>query len=266
MSTAAVFIITLLLSAGATAGIRHLAWRCHIIDTPDGERKIHGRAVPLLGGVAIFVSFFAGLFFAQDAVLARGLTETNLWVFFAGALVLLTGGVLDDVFDLKPRWQIIFPVVAALLVIYGGISIVKVTNPFGGLVHFGALASAGLTFVWILGMIYTTKLLDGADGLVSGLGVISGVIIFLFTMTTRYYQPDIGLMALLFAAACLGFLFFNFYPAKIFLGESGSVLVGYIIAVFILLLKLRCFSRLSASRSRTISSFPDRSPARMRAV
>jgi len=78
---------------------------------------------------------------------------------------------------------------------------------------------------------YTTKLLDGLDGLVSGLGAIGAFIIFLFTITTKYYQPDIGLAALILAGACLGFLVFNWHPAKIFLGEGGSLLVGFLLGV-----------------------------------
>ena len=82
-----------------------------------------------------------------------------------------------------------------------------------------------------MGMMYTTKLLDGIDGLVTGVTAIGGFIIFLFTMTTKYYQPDIGLAALILAAACLGFLIFNWHPAKIFLGEGGSLLLGFILGV-----------------------------------
>jgi predicted adenine nucleotide alpha hydrolase (AANH) superfamily ATPase len=78
---------------------------------------------------------------------------------------------------------------------------------------------------------YTTKLLDGVDGLVSGVVAIGGLIIFLFTLTTRYYQPNLAFAALLLTAVCLGFLIFNWHPAKIFLGEGGSLLLGYILGV-----------------------------------
>ena len=80
-------------------------------------------------------------------------------------------------------------------------------------------------------MMYTTKLLDGVDGLVSGLGVIGGFVIFLFTATTNYFQPDIALASAIFGGASLGFLIFNWHPAKIFLGEGGSLLIGYILGV-----------------------------------
>jgi UDP-N-acetylmuramyl pentapeptide phosphotransferase/UDP-N-acetylglucosamine-1-phosphate transferase len=78
---------------------------------------------------------------------------------------------------------------------------------------------------------YTTKLLDGVDGLVSGLGLIGSLVIFLFTSTTQYSQPDIAVAALIFSGACLGFLVLNFNPAKIFLGEGGSLFIGYVLGV-----------------------------------
>jgi len=143
----------------------------------------------------------------------------------------MIGGVLDDKYNLKPKFQIIFPLLAIGAVIAGGIGIEKITNPLGGLLYFNIYSTDLFTLAWLLGMMYTTKLLDGVDGLVSGLGIIGGLIIFLFTITTKYYQPDVGLMGLIFAAACLGFLIFNFYPAKIFLGEGGSLLIGYIIGI-----------------------------------
>jgi UDP-GlcNAc:undecaprenyl-phosphate GlcNAc-1-phosphate transferase len=226
-----VFILTAVISALSTLIVKQTALKFSILDKPNLPRKIHQKAVPLLGGVAIFFSFFLALFLLLGPILSHGLTAVQLAAFFCGGVILIVGGVLDDIKNLSPRQHIIFSVLATLVTIAGGISIVKITNPAGGLFYFGSFASILLTFVWLVGMTYTTKLLDGVDGLVSGLGVISGLIIFLFTMTTRYYQPDVGLMALLFAAACFGFLLFNFYPAKIFLGDGGSLLVGYVIAV-----------------------------------
>lgn len=248
MNFAVLFLLTIIISTLSTLLVKYFSLKFNIVDFPDSVRKIHSQTIPLLGGAAIFFSFFLALYLNRADILARGLTSTHILSFFLGALVIIIGGALDDIFNLKPKQQIVFPILACLFVLLGGISIVKITNPFGplvgplrysfseaseasGLIYFGTTVSALLTFVWLLGMMYTTKLLDGVDGLVSGLGVISGVIIFLFTTTTKYYQPDVGLMALIFAAACLGFLLFNFYPAKIFLGESGSLLIGYIIGI-----------------------------------
>ena len=225
-----IFIITLLLSAALTWLVMKLATKLGITDRPDQDRKIHGRAVPLLGGLAVFAAFFIILYFIRDQLVAGNLAYHHWLGVFIGACWLMLGGFLDDKYNLKPRYQIIFPLLAVSSVITGGVEIAKITNPLGGYIYLGQLSTL-LIALWLMGMMYTTKLLDGLDGLVTGTTAIGAFVIFLFTMTTKYYQPDIGLAALVLLAACLGFLLFNWYPAKIFLGEGGSLFLGYILGV-----------------------------------
>ncbi len=225
-----IFIATLLLAAMLTFLVMKLAAKLGITDKPDADRKIHGRAVPLLGGLAIFAAFFVILYFVHDKLLTGNLEPRHWLGFFIGAGFLMIGGFLDDKYNLKPSWQIIWPVLAVVSVIAGGVEIEKITNPLGGFIYLGA-GSTVLIAAWLLGMMYTTKLLDGLDGLVSGLTAIGSLVIFLFTMSPKYYQPDIGLAALILAASSLGFLIFNWHPAKIFLGEGGSLFLGYAMGV-----------------------------------
>jgi UDP-GlcNAc:undecaprenyl-phosphate GlcNAc-1-phosphate transferase len=224
------FVSTFVLSVFFILAIRKIALRFNIVDEPGGERKIHSRITPLLGGVAVFLAFFFVLYFARAELLSGNLAARHWLGFFIGACFLMIGGFLDDKYNLKPSRQLIFPILAIASVILGGVSIEKITNPFGGFVYLEILSPI-IIALWLLGMMYTTKLLDGLDGLVSGVSAIGGIVIFLFTMTTKYYQPDVGLASLIFAAACLGFLIFNWHPAKIFLGEGGSLLLGYILGV-----------------------------------
>jgi UDP-GlcNAc:undecaprenyl-phosphate GlcNAc-1-phosphate transferase len=231
-----VFILALALSAALTFLTRKVAFYFQVLDQPDSDlagRKIHSRAMPLLGGVAIFLAYFSLLFLFSKHFLSGALTWSHLLGFFGGGLIIIIGGVLDDKYNLKPSRQIIFPLLAILAVIFGGVEIAKMTNPFGGFLNLKSLAfvSPLLIFAWLLGMMYTTKLLDGVDGLVSGLSVIASFIIFLFTLSTNYYQPDIAFAAILFSGAVAGFLIFNWHPAKIFLGEGGSLLIGYVLGV-----------------------------------
>lgn len=225
-----IFIITLFLTVGLAFLVMKLAKKLKITDKPDEERKIHAREVPLLGGLAIFAAFFIILYFTRDNLLTGNLLPRHWLGFFVGACFLMAGGFLDDKYNLKPAWQIIWPVLAIGSVIAGGVQIEKITNPFGGFIYLGAVSAALIAF-WLLGMMYTTKLLDGLDGLVSGMTAIGSFIIFLFTMSDKYYQPDIGLAALILAAASMGFLFLNWHPAKIFLGEGGSLFLGYALGV-----------------------------------
>jgi len=225
-----IFIITLLLSAGLTFLVMKLAAKLGITDKPDGDRKIHSRNVPLLGGLAIFAAFFIILYFVHDKLLIGNLLPRHWLGFFAGGVWLMLGGWFDDKYNLKPIQQIVWPLLAIASIIVGGVEIEKITNPFGDFIYLGA-ASSALIALWLLGMMYTTKLLDGLDGLVSGMTAIGAMVIFLFTESHKYYQPDVGLAALVLAAASLGFLFFNWHPAKIFLGEGGSLFLGYALGV-----------------------------------
>jgi UDP-GlcNAc:undecaprenyl-phosphate GlcNAc-1-phosphate transferase len=232
-----IFLSVLAVTALLTFLVRKIALRFHIVDLPDtansASRKIHTSAMPLLGGVAIFSAYFSFLFLFSDHFLSGNLRWSHLVGFAGGALVIIIGGVLDDKYNLRPWQQIIFPLLAIAILISGGVEIAKITNPFGGYFDLNSLffISPLIIALWLLGMMYTTKLLDGVDGLVSGIGAIGGFIIFLFTLTTRYYQPDIAFAACLLAGACLGFLIFNWHPARIFLGEGGSLLLGYILGV-----------------------------------
>lgn len=228
-----IFGLSLLLSSLLTLAIIKLAKVFGIVDRPDQEKKLHPAATPLLGGAAIFIAFWLVVYFVQDKLLVGNLNLYHWLGVFVGSSLIMFGGILDDKYDLKPSRQIIFPSLAIAAVLWGGVEIAKITNPFGGFVFLEAskIISGSIIAFWLLGMMYTTKLLDGLDGLVSGVTAIGAFIIFLFTLTTRYYQPDIALAALILTGAIFGFLIFNWHPAKIFLGEGGSLFLGFILGV-----------------------------------
>ncbi len=242
-----IFLLSASLAAVFTFLVKKLAWKWRIVDRPSSERKIHSQPIPLLGGWAIFLSFFLMLFLTRGE-LVIGKLDYHHWIgFFLGAVFLMAGGFLDDKYNLKPSQQIIWPVLAVLCVVGGGVGITKISNPLNGLIHldmwqiplfqwkgaayYFTILTDIFTFLWLMAMMYTTKLLDGVDGLVTGVTAIGGFVIFLFTTSTEYYQPDIAIASLILAACCLGFLVFNWSPAQIFLGEGGSLLLGYTLGV-----------------------------------
>ncbi len=225
------FVGTFFLSWLLSRVVKEYAESRGIVDTPDESRKFHKRPVALLGGVGIFISLLIALY-AGRALILSGDLEAHHWLgVLVGATIIVIGGVIDDIKKLSAFHQFCFAIAAVVAVVIGGVGIAKITNPSGGLLYLSAWMMPAFTMIWILGMMYTTKLLDGVDGLVSSIGLIGGIIIFLFTMTTRWYQPDIAFAALMFAAACLGFLMLNWAPAKLFLGESGSLLIGFVLGV-----------------------------------
>lgn len=233
-------IITFFLTAIFSLLVKKLATLWGVVDYPLGERKIHQKAIPLLGGLAIFLGFFIVVGYARFFTphLHQQISGRQILALFIGALILMVGGYLDDRYNLKPKFQIIFPILAALVILIGGVNLTKITNPFGSTVQLDFLKVGGrllivdaLVFVWLLGLMYTTKLLDGLDGLTTGLTAIGSLMIFFLANSQKFYQPDIALLAIIFFGANLGFLLFNFYPAKIFLGEGGSLMAGFILGV-----------------------------------
>lgn len=222
------------ISVGLAPLIARLASAWGIVDEPTGARKVHEAPTPLLGGVGIFLAFAItiGLVLLTTDQLTTGeVTNVHYMGFLLGGLVLVIGGWLDDQFELKPSQSIWFPVVASLLAIAGGIEVTKLTNPFGGLLWLQAWQSDLLVFAWLLIVMYTTKLLDGLDGLATGVGSVGAFAILCLTLSTAYWQPDVSVAAAVALGAFLGFLMWNWSPAALFLGEGGSTLVGYIVGV-----------------------------------
>lgn len=231
-----VILASFLLAAALVPLIRRLALAKNITDKPEAKaRKIHQLPTPLLGGWAIFLSATITIILARYFNLAD-FSNIPLKLFVAiilASTVIIIGGTLDDKFNLKPQQQIIFPLLAVIIVLLGGLRISFITNPLaaaGGVIYISGIFGFLLIVAWLLGMMYTTKFLDGLDGLVSGISVIASMFIFLASLRWDAPMAATGIWALVLAGASLGFLAFNWQPAKIFLGEGGSILIGFLLA------------------------------------
>lgn len=225
-----------------------LARRFQVMDQPGLlERKRLRRPVPLWGGMAIIMVFtWVILLFHHFKLLPHGLVPwPSILGLLLGGTILLLGGILDDRYALPPWAQFFWTVSAVLVAVASGITISTVRNPFGGLIQFsGTEIPLGmlfghllqihfpgdvLAFVWILTLTYTTKVLDGLDGLVSGLTTIAAVLIFGVALRPELNQPDVAVLAAAAAGAFAGFLVWNAPPALMFLGESGSTFAGFLL-------------------------------------
>lgn len=225
--------------------VLRLARKYNIVDQPDATRKLNFRRVPLLGGLAVFaaivvsVSIFVWLGSSTAHVL-----PLKFWLgLLSGGLVLMLGGYLDDRYTLRAWQAIVAPSIASLIVIFCGIGVglSGLASPFGGQIPLdfpvlGLQASYIFVFLWMMGMIYTTKFLDGVDGLASGIGVIASVAMFFVSLTPKVNQPVSAVIAVIIAGSLLGFWFYNKAPAKIYLGESGSLFIGYCLGALAVLL------------------------------
>lgn len=210
-------------------------FKLRIVDFPDGIRKLHKYPVVLGGGAALFLSFWLVIgyisFFTN--LLGKNLNPHDFVGVFIGSFLLLFIGLWDDKKNISARLRFGVVILAALLAVIGGVGIDKITNPLGGVFSLNNILffANAVVFLWILGMTYTVKILDGLDGLAVGITAIGAFIIFCVANGERWYQPDMALVSLVFAGVCLGFWFWNFYPAKVFLGESGGLFLGYILGI-----------------------------------
>ncbi len=210
--------------------VRRTALALGVLDRPDGVRKLHRAPIPLLGGVGVFGAWMIGMIACHALEwnrLGAGLfTEAGFrpTLFLAGVVVLISG-ILDDLFTLRPRWKLVGQTLAAGILVAGGL-IVKRVWVFGYTLELGWLGIA-LTFVWLVGSMNAVNMLDGLDGLAATVGlVICGTLTWMACLTSNL---SLGLVTISLAGALGGFLVFNFPPARIFLGDSGSMLIGLVI-------------------------------------
>ena len=222
------FFIALSVTLFATPFVQKLAVNIGAVDEPN-ERKIHSTAVPRLGGVGIFLGFSAALIVALifAGVMGRGLEMKHMAGILISSLLMLALGVADDMRGLSAWTKLIAQIIIASVVVFFGIEITFVSNPFNGLFLLGAIG-APLTVIWLVGMTNAINLIDGLDGLAAGVTAISAGTLFFVALRTHQIGAALVLLAL--CGAALGFLRYNFFPAKIFLGDSGSYLLGFILA------------------------------------
>ena len=229
------FSLAFLVSFIATFLVSRIAVRRQILDVPDDERRFHKKPTPTLGGIAIFSSFFLVTLFL--GVFGGYLMNGNIPLavlagIWAGGAILMIGGYLDDRYRLEPWQSIIFPIMASMVIVTAGVKAVSVHNPLNNeVIMLMPLASGLVVFLWTMTLTYTTKILDGMDGLVSGIAAIGAMVLFGLSLTSQVNQPQTALLAITFAGSLLGFLILNFHPAKIFLGEGGSTFAGFMLAV-----------------------------------
>ncbi|MGA3603189.1 glycosyltransferase family 4 protein [Lysinibacillus agricola] len=231
VSLIAAFIASILL----TPLVKRLAFRIGAVDAPN-YRKVHARIMPRLGGLAIFLAFLIGIAILYPFlinVLPYYTSEYSLLAIILGACIIVATGVIDDMREISAKAKMLGQLAAALIVIFvGGIQIDEVNLPFVGELDFGLL-SIPLTILWIVGITNAINLIDGLDGLAAGVSTIA--LITLAVMAFIMGNMFVLAIAAILAAASIGFLFYNFHPAKIFMGDTGALFLGFMISVLALL-------------------------------
>jgi UDP-GlcNAc:undecaprenyl-phosphate GlcNAc-1-phosphate transferase len=210
-----------------------LATRFGIVDHPGGQ-KIHARVTPLLGGVAVYAAF------ALTAVFVLPLRGAVVGI-LAGGCAAIVVGVLDEKLGLPPLVHLAGQIAAALIAMAAGVGVVRTLNlPWSSLTTPGRTlpfaVGFGLSLFWIVGMMNTMNFLDGLDGLAAGIAALSAGLLAVWAgESNRFYLPaghkEYLVLPVILAGALLGFLVFNWHPACIFLGDSGSIFLGLAIGV-----------------------------------
>lgn len=218
------FLVALILTPLAI----QLALRTGAIDRP-GARRIHTALTPRLGGLPIFFAFWGAVGISLIYPRTDPHESLRLLGLFVGSILLFILGAYDDHRELKSTPQLIVQVIAAAIVVASGVLIDEIPNPFGGALHLEMWFAILFTLFWLAGMINTINWLDGIDGLASGVAVIAGLVMFVHTF--RLQQHSIALLALALIGTVAGFLIFNFYPARIFMGSAGANVLGFALGV-----------------------------------
>ncbi|EIT86930.1 glycosyl transferase family protein [Fictibacillus macauensis ZFHKF-1] len=218
-------IVSFTIAAAVMPLIIKLAIKLKATDQPN-HRKVHVKPMPRWGGLGIFIGVIAGYF-------ASGLYEMHLNGIIIGAVIIIALGLIDDRFELSAKVKLVGQIIAAVVVASTGLKMDLLTIPFIDTFHLDPWAAYIATIFWIIAITNAINLIDGLDGLAAGVSVI--VTITIAIMAGVNGNMMILTLALIVAASTLGFLLFNFNPAKIFMGDAGSMFLGYSISILSLL-------------------------------
>ena len=230
------FLIALFVALIATPAVIVLAAKTGAMDAPDA-RKVHKGPMPRIGGLAIYCGFMAAILAMLNfAELTQEVDNGVIGLLLGGTLIVIIG-LIDDYKNLPAKVKLLGQMLAACVVVYFDVRIDVITDPFGDYLYLEYLAAPATVF-WIVGLTNTVNLIDGLDGLAAGVSTIASITIMLVAL-----QEDVMIVALFTAAlagAALGFLRYNFNPAKIFMGDTGSMFLGFILAGISVIGAVKC--------------------------
>jgi UDP-GlcNAc:undecaprenyl-phosphate GlcNAc-1-phosphate transferase len=233
------FILSFLLTIYGTPLAQRVAFRYQLLDQPDGKLKQHARPVPYMGGVIVYFSFISPI------SLVFAFNQQLLGILFASSILLLVG-LFDDFKALTPGIKFLFQIVATYILLKSGIAI--------DLIFFPHWLDLGLSFFWILTVVNAFNIIDIMDGLAASIGAMCALTIFIISLYTSDFL--ISILSISLAAALLAFLKFNWEPARIFLGDAGSMILGLIIGSLTMMVSYTQFNKLAFVSSLFILGIP----------
>ncbi|MCR5176171.1 MAG: undecaprenyl/decaprenyl-phosphate alpha-N-acetylglucosaminyl 1-phosphate transferase [Anaerovibrio sp.] len=219
-------LVALVISFIVTPFVIIFADKTGALDAPDA-RKVHQKPIPRIGGIGIYIAFVAGVMATLDFGALPEDIRMDVWGLLAGGTFIVLLGIIDDYKNLPAKVKLLGQIVAACILVAFGAQIDFIADPFGDYFYLEYFAVPATIF-WIVGLTNTVNLIDGLDGLAAGVSTIASLTILLVAL-----QNDFALVTLLTAAlagAAIGFLRYNFNPARIFMGDTGSMFLGFMLA------------------------------------
>ena len=215
------FVISCVTTLIITPFMMKLAIKLKAVDRPNNKRKMHQAPKPSMGGLAIFIGVAAGFIYLQPV-------HAQLNAVIIGACVMIITGILDDIFELKAIYKLAGQITSAVVVVSSGLVIDKITMPFIGTVYLEGFGIV-LTIFWIVAASNAINLIDGLDGLAAGVSAIA--LSSILVMALIDYRIVVVYLSIILIGSCVGFLFYNFHPSRIFMGDTGALFLGYAIAI-----------------------------------
>jgi UDP-GlcNAc:undecaprenyl-phosphate GlcNAc-1-phosphate transferase len=243
------FTIAFIIAFSATPVARKIAFDIGAVDIPKDKRRMHDKPIARLGGLAIFAGFIVTLMFGIIIAISNlgGIPPSKqLFGMLAGIFIIVALGIVDDIKPLDARLKLGVQIIAALVVIFvSDTRIMVLTNPFSdlGVSPLVDFISYPVTVIWIIAITNAINLIDGLDGLAAGVSSIS--CLTLFFVSAMMSEPITAMLTIILAGATLGFLPYNFNPAKIFMGDTGSTFLGFTLAVISIQGMLKSFTAIS---------------------
>lgn len=221
------FMIALGVALFLTPVVISFARRTGALDAPDA-RKVHVRPIPRIGGIGIYAAFMVSVLVQMSISDLSPELMTSLWGLLAGGTIIVAIGIIDDYRDLPAKVKLLGQIFAACVLVIGfDVRIDVITDPLGDFIYLEYFAIPATIF-WVVGLTNTVNLIDGLDGLAAGVSSIAAVTIFLVAMEEGI--PFVAMITAALAGAAIGFLYYNFNPARIFMGDTGSMFLGFMLA------------------------------------
>ena len=222
---AAALVVALLVALVATPVVKSLAFKMGAVDVPKDNRRMHDHPIPRMGGLAIFLGFLLSVLLFLDL-------DTQMRGMLLGATIIVVLGIFDDIYSLGAKLKFLIQIGAALVAVFSGNVIETLSNPnvFSSDLYWDlGWLSIPVTVLWIVAITNAVNLIDGLDGLACGVSTISALTMLVISLAVADAPVAIVMAAL--AGGCIGFLPYNLNPAKIFMGDTGSTFLGFILAV-----------------------------------